>query len=156
VPLAPSVGRHRLFPAPSSSCSSTGSRKWASSARTAAGSGANWPEPSVPSPTTRTAKARRPSASTTRARSFLFFLVALLALALLLSGIVLWFPYEFTENLRQASWVLHDGVFILFALVIVGHIYLATAKEPGTFRAMTRGTVTTAGHARITGAGIAK
>jgi formate dehydrogenase iron-sulfur subunit len=74
----------------------------------------------------------------------LFFLVALLGLVLLLSGVVLWFPYEFAQDLRQASWVVHDGVFILFAVVIVAHIYLATASEPGTFRAMTRGTVSKA------------
>jgi formate dehydrogenase subunit gamma len=77
-------------------------------------------------------------------QKFLFFLVAVLAVLLLLSGIVMWYPYEFTEDLRQASWVLHDAMFILFALTIVGHIYLATAAEPGTFRAMTRGTVTKA------------
>jgi formate dehydrogenase subunit gamma len=77
-------------------------------------------------------------------QKLLFFLAALLALALLASGVVLWFPYEFTEAQREASWVLHDGVFILFAVLIVAHIYLATASEPGTFRAMTRGTVTRA------------
>jgi formate dehydrogenase subunit gamma len=65
-------------------------------------------------------------------------------LLLLLSGIVMWFPYEFTQDLRQASWVLHDGAFIVFALMIIVHIYLGTAGEPGTFRAMTRGTVTRA------------
>jgi formate dehydrogenase iron-sulfur subunit len=74
----------------------------------------------------------------------LFFLAELVALVLLLSGIVLWFPYEFKQDLRQVSWVVHDGAFILFALLIVAHIYLATAAEPGTFRAMTRGTVTRA------------
>jgi formate dehydrogenase subunit gamma len=74
----------------------------------------------------------------------LFFLVAFLAVLLLLSGVVLWFPYEFTQSLRQVSWVVHDAMFIVFALTIVVHIYLATAAEPGTFRAMTRGTVTRA------------
>jgi formate dehydrogenase subunit gamma len=74
----------------------------------------------------------------------LFFLVSLLAVLLLLSGVVLWYPYEFSQDLRQASWILHDAIFILFAVTIVVHIYLATASEPGTFRAMTRGTVTKA------------
>ncbi len=77
-------------------------------------------------------------------QKLLFFLAALLTVLLLLSGVVLWFPYEFAEDMRQASWVLHDGAFIVFALMIIVHIYLGTAGEPGTFRAMTRGTVTRA------------
>jgi formate dehydrogenase subunit gamma len=39
--------------------------------------------------------------------------------------------------------VAHDLAFILFFAMIIGHIYLGTAAEPGTFRAMTGGTVTT-------------
>jgi formate dehydrogenase beta subunit/formate dehydrogenase gamma subunit len=77
-------------------------------------------------------------------QKLLFYLVALLALLLLLSGVVLWFPYEFGEDLRQASWVLHDAMFLVFAATIVVHIYLGTAGEPGTFRTMTRGTATKA------------
>ena len=37
-------------------------------------------------------------------------------------------------RLPRASWVLHDVTFILFFLLIMGHIYLAIA-EPGTFSA---------------------
>jgi formate dehydrogenase subunit gamma len=70
-----------------------------------------------------------------------FFTSALAALALLLSGVVLWFPMSFGQGLREASWVLHDVTFILFTASIVGHIYLGTASEPGTFVAMTRGAV---------------
>jgi formate dehydrogenase subunit gamma len=75
-------------------------------------------------------------------QKLLFFLVAVLAALLLASGVVMWFPYEFGQSLRQVSWILHDASFIVFAVAIVVHIYLATAAEPGTFRAMTRGTVT--------------
>ena len=70
-----------------------------------------------------------------------FYLVALLAIALLLTGIVLWYPLTFDAALRQVSWVLHDAGFLLFAVAIVGHIYLGTAALPGTFKSMTRGTV---------------
>jgi formate dehydrogenase gamma subunit len=70
-----------------------------------------------------------------------FFLVTLLALVLLASGIVLWFPMKFTQPLREVSWIFHDAAFILFALAIVVHIYLGTAALPGTFRSMTRGVV---------------
>ena len=75
-------------------------------------------------------------------QKFFFWAAALGALALLLSGIVLWWNAEFGQGLRAASIVLHDIAFIFFFVAIVGHIYLGTAAEPGTFRSMTRGTVT--------------
>jgi formate dehydrogenase iron-sulfur subunit len=71
-----------------------------------------------------------------------FFLVALLAVVLLATGVVLWFPLEFAQPLREFGWVLHDAAFILFAAAIVVHIYLGTAAVPGSFQSMTRGTVT--------------
>jgi formate dehydrogenase subunit gamma len=71
-----------------------------------------------------------------------FFAASFIALVLLLSGVVLWFPMKFAQPLREASWIVHDVSFILFIAAIVGHIYLGTAAEPGTFSAMTRGTVT--------------
>jgi formate dehydrogenase subunit gamma len=71
-----------------------------------------------------------------------FFLVALLALLLLATGLVLWFPRTLAVPLPGVAWILHDGGFILFATAIVVHIYLGTAALPGTFRSMTRGTVT--------------
>jgi formate dehydrogenase subunit gamma len=73
-----------------------------------------------------------------------FFATALGALGLLLTGVVLWFPMSFPPLLRAASILLHDFTFILFALAMVSHIYLGTAALPGTFGAMTRGTVTKA------------
>ncbi len=71
----------------------------------------------------------------------LFFLVTLLAVGLLATGIVLWYPLTFSAVLRQVSWPLHDAGFLLFVVAIVGHIYLGTAALPGTFKSMTRGTV---------------
>ena len=73
-----------------------------------------------------------------------FFATALGALGLVLTGVVLWFPLSFPPLLRVASILLHDLTFILFAVAIVFHIYLGTAALPGTFGAMTRGTVTKA------------
>jgi len=70
-----------------------------------------------------------------------FFTVALGAVGVLLSGIVLWFPMSFSQIWREISLVLHDVTFILFAVAIIAHIYLGTAGEPGTFESMTRGTV---------------
>ncbi len=74
-----------------------------------------------------------------------FFWVAfLLMLLVLVTGIPLWWPQSFSWRLRQVAIVLHDVGFILWFVSIVGHIYLGTAAEPGTFRSMTRGTVTRA------------
>lgn len=72
-----------------------------------------------------------------------FYMVNLAALGLLLTGIPMWFPMAFPSVLfREICILLHDITFILFLLSVIGHIYLGTAAEPGTFRAMTRGTVT--------------
>jgi formate dehydrogenase subunit gamma len=73
-----------------------------------------------------------------------FLLVTVLAIVLIATGLVLWFPRELSPPLPGISWVLHDGGFILFAAAIIGHIYLGTAALPGTFRSMTRGTVSKA------------
>jgi len=70
-----------------------------------------------------------------------FFAVALGALGLFASGLLLWFPMNFSVELREAGILLHDVTFLLFTVAIVLHIYMGTAAEPGTFRAMTRGTV---------------
>lgn len=77
-------------------------------------------------------------------QKLLFWAVALGALGLLLSGLLMWFPQFFPPLLRQLSHLIHDITFILFAVAIVFHIYLGTAAEPGTFGSMTRGTVTRA------------
>jgi formate dehydrogenase subunit gamma len=71
-----------------------------------------------------------------------FWSVALGALGVLATGLVLWFPLSFPQILRLASILLHDITFILFAVAVVFPIYLGTSAEPGTFRSMTRGTVT--------------
>lgn len=72
-----------------------------------------------------------------------FFWAALFAMLLvLLTGIPLWWPTSFSWGLRQICIVLHDVGYIFWFVAIVGHIYLGTAAEPGTFRSMTRGTVT--------------
>jgi formate dehydrogenase subunit gamma len=74
-----------------------------------------------------------------------FYAACLAALGLLLTGIPIWFPLQFPSLLlRETCILLHDIIFILLTVSVVGHIYLGTAAEPGTFRAMTRGTVTRA------------
>jgi formate dehydrogenase subunit gamma len=75
-------------------------------------------------------------------QKFFFWMAVVTGLVLLLSGIVLWWPTYFSQGLRSASILVHDLCFIGFFMAIVGHIYLGTVGEPGTFRSMTRGTVT--------------
>lgn len=77
-------------------------------------------------------------------QKLLFWSVSLGAVGLLLSGLLMWFPGSFPKILMELAYVIHDATFILFAVAIVFHIYLGTAAEPGTFRSMTRGTVTKA------------
>jgi formate dehydrogenase subunit gamma len=77
-------------------------------------------------------------------QKFFFWMVLVTGLVTLLTGIVLWWPTSFSQPLRSISILLHDIAFIGFFAAIVGHIYLGTAAEPGTFRSMTRGTVTRA------------
>jgi formate dehydrogenase subunit gamma len=73
-----------------------------------------------------------------------FWLSCLAALGLLLSGLMMWFPRSFPRVLMELAYLVHDVTFILFAMLIIIHIYLGTLAEPGTFVSMTRGTVTKA------------
>jgi formate dehydrogenase subunit gamma len=75
-------------------------------------------------------------------QKILFWLSILMALVMAASGVVMWWPEEFPSVVRQASILFHDATFIVFVCAIVVHAYLGTAAEPGTFRSMTRGTVT--------------
>jgi formate dehydrogenase subunit gamma len=77
-------------------------------------------------------------------QKFFFWAVSLGAIGFLVSGLVMWFPLEFSRITRELSVLIHDFVFICFLIAIIFHIYLGTVAEPGTFRAMTRGTVTRA------------
>ena len=71
----------------------------------------------------------------------LFWMSSLGALGLFATGVVLWFPSEFGATMRLVSWLVHDVTFILFVLLILGHVYLGIA-EPGTLGSMVKGTVT--------------
>ena len=75
-------------------------------------------------------------------QKFFFWAVSLGAVGFLLSGLIMWFPLAFPPIIRELAILVHDVTFIAFLIAIIGHIYLGTAAEPGTFRSMTRGTVT--------------
>ncbi|MFN2532642.1 MAG: formate dehydrogenase subunit gamma [Pyrinomonadaceae bacterium] len=71
-----------------------------------------------------------------------FWAIVLSGIFFLITGIFIWFDNVFPRWLVAVSYVLHD----IAALVMLGgfiiHIYEGTAAMPGTFRAMTNGTVT--------------
>jgi formate dehydrogenase subunit gamma len=71
-----------------------------------------------------------------------FWTIVGCALLFLVSGIPMWFPVTFGRTAVAVGYVLHD----IAALGMLGgffiHIYEATFGQPGTFRSMTRGTVT--------------
>jgi formate dehydrogenase subunit gamma len=71
-----------------------------------------------------------------------FWIIAISALIFLITGVLLWFDDAVARWVVAVSYVLHD----LAALAMLGgfiiHIYEGTAAQPGTFQAMTDGTVT--------------
>jgi formate dehydrogenase subunit gamma len=57
------------------------------------------------------------------------------------SGLAMWFPFQLGRGMQQWMYFLHNFVFILLMLMMIVHIYLGTAGNPGTWRTMSRGTV---------------
>ncbi|MFL6210789.1 MAG: formate dehydrogenase subunit gamma [Pyrinomonadaceae bacterium] len=70
-----------------------------------------------------------------------FWAIVVSGLLFLITGLLLWFDNTMPRWLVAVSYVLHD----IAALVMLGgfivHIYEGTAAQPGTFQAMTDGTV---------------
>ena len=71
-----------------------------------------------------------------------FWAIVVSAIVFLLSGIPMWFPATFGATLAAIGYVLHDVAALVMLIGFIVHIYEATAAQPGTFQAMTRGTVT--------------
>ena len=63
------------------------------------------------------------------------------AVLFLISGIPMWFPKSFGRPAAAAGYVLHDVAALVMLAGFIIHLYEGTAAQPGTFRAMTRGTV---------------
>ncbi len=78
-------------------------------------------------------------------------LAIVLALAFLGSGLIIWSPelwhdflgkQPFSVSLMRAMYIIHDAAFVLFAPMILLHIYLSSTLVPGSFGGMSRGDVT--------------
>lgn len=71
-----------------------------------------------------------------------FWLIAFSGLLFLITGLFLWFDHAVPRWLVAASYVVHDIAALVMLAGFIIHIYEGTAAQPGTFRAMTNGTVT--------------
>jgi len=68
--------------------------------------------------------------------------VFILGLIMGVTGIAMWFPDFLGRGMQQWMYFLHNFVFILFMLLMILHVYMGTVANPGTWRGMSRGTVT--------------
>ncbi len=75
-------------------------------------------------------------------QKMLFWTQSALALVLLLSGVVLWFPESMPRALRLAAVLIHPAAALAAIAGIIVHIYMGTAAVPGSLKAMIRGVVT--------------
>jgi formate dehydrogenase subunit gamma len=70
-----------------------------------------------------------------------FWAIAISAIVFLISGIPMWFPKTFGRPTVDIGYVLHDIAALVMLVGFIVHLYEGTAAQPGTFQAMTRGTV---------------
>jgi len=70
-----------------------------------------------------------------------FWAIVVSAALFLITGIPMWFPDTFGRLAVNLSYVLHDLAALVMLAGFIVHIYEGTAQQPGTFQAMTRGTV---------------
>jgi formate dehydrogenase subunit gamma len=70
-----------------------------------------------------------------------FWAIVASALVFFVSGLPMWFPRSFGRGAVAVGYVLHDVAALVMLVGFIVHIYESTAQQPGTFQAMTRGTV---------------
>ena len=71
-----------------------------------------------------------------------FWTIAGCALFFLITGILMWFDNVVNRWVVAVSYVVHDLAALAMLAGFIVHIYEGTAAQPGTFQAMTDGTVT--------------
>ncbi len=70
-----------------------------------------------------------------------YWFTVVTGLALLLTGIPLWFPDALSSGWNQAARLIHHAVFLLTVGGFIIHVYMSTAMLPGTMAGMTGGEV---------------
>jgi formate dehydrogenase subunit gamma len=71
-----------------------------------------------------------------------FWAIVFSALVFLITGVFIWWPEIFGRVPMWLSYFFHDVAALVMLGGFIIHIYEGTAQQPGTFRSMTRGTVT--------------
>lgn len=70
-----------------------------------------------------------------------FWAILITAILFVVTGILMWFPNTFGRITFAVSYFVHDIAALVMLVALIVHFYEGTAQQPGTFRAMTRGTV---------------
>jgi formate dehydrogenase subunit gamma len=70
-----------------------------------------------------------------------FWAIVFSGLLFLVTGLLMWFDDAVPRWLVALSYVLHDIAALVMLAGFIIHVYEGTAAQPGTFRAMTDGTV---------------
>jgi formate dehydrogenase subunit gamma len=83
-----------------------------------------------------------PSGRFNPGQKLLFWSQIGMGLVLLASGIPIWFPKEFSRDLRLWAIVIHSVTGVLAILSLVVHIHMSVIISRGSLRAMTEGKVT--------------
>ncbi len=73
-----------------------------------------------------------------------FWFAVLTGVALLLTGIPLWFPNLLSSGWNQVARLVHHALFLLTVGGFIIHVYMSTVMLPGTMPGMTGGKVTRA------------
>ncbi len=71
-----------------------------------------------------------------------FWSIVLSGVLFIVTGLLMWFDHVVPRWIVAVSYVVHDLAALLMLAGFIIHIYEGTAAMPGTFRAMTNGTVT--------------
>jgi formate dehydrogenase subunit gamma len=71
-----------------------------------------------------------------------FWAIVVSGVLFVITGLLMWFADAVPRWIVAASYVIHDLAALLMLAGFIIHIYEGTAAMPGTFRAMTNGTVT--------------
>lgn len=70
-----------------------------------------------------------------------FWTIVVTSIVFVVTGLAMWFPAVAGRGATAVSYVLHDVAMLVMLGAFIAHIYMSTAQQPGTFRAMVRGTV---------------
>lgn len=73
-----------------------------------------------------------------------FWAIVFSSVIFLLTGVIMWWPEIFGRTLMWIAYFFHDVAALVMLGGFIIHFYESTAQQPGTFRSMTRGTVTDA------------